>query len=94
MGWGRTLLLGDIGNRLDIQDAELDIEFIRKRLAENQQLGAHSRLPSNSCRVKRGTQALRSGRREGPATEGYPGGGRVTELSRAGRRVAARFTQQ
>jgi len=25
MGWGRTLLLGDIGNRLDIQDCEQDI---------------------------------------------------------------------
>jgi hypothetical protein len=25
MGWGRTLLLGDIGNRLDIEDTEQDI---------------------------------------------------------------------
>ena len=32
MGWGRTLLLGDIGNRLDIEDTERDIEAIKRRL--------------------------------------------------------------
>jgi len=32
MGWGRTLLLGDIGNRLDIADTERDIESLRKRV--------------------------------------------------------------
>ena len=32
MGWGRTLLLGDIGNRLDIADAESDIAALRERL--------------------------------------------------------------
>lgn len=32
MGWGRTLLLGDIGNRLDIADTERDIEELRNRL--------------------------------------------------------------
>ena len=32
MGWGRTLLLGDIGNRLDIEDTERDIEDLRQRL--------------------------------------------------------------
>ena len=32
MGWGRTLLLGDIGNRLDIEDTERDITALRKRL--------------------------------------------------------------
>ena len=26
MGWMRTILLGDIGNRLDVQDAERDIQ--------------------------------------------------------------------
>jgi hypothetical protein len=30
MGWGRTLLLGDIGNRLDIEDTEKDIELLKK----------------------------------------------------------------
>ena len=32
MGWGRTLLLGDIGNRLDIADTERDVEGLRRRL--------------------------------------------------------------
>jgi hypothetical protein len=42
MGWGRTLLLGDIGNRLDIADAEQDIERLRRELSvsgqQNQEL--------------------------------------------------------
>ncbi len=33
MGWARTLLLGDIGNRLDIADTEQDISTIRQALA-------------------------------------------------------------
>ncbi len=33
MGWARTLLLGDIGNRLDIADTEQDIGEIRRKLA-------------------------------------------------------------
>ena len=33
MGWGRTLLLGDIGNRLDIADTEKEIENLRIKLA-------------------------------------------------------------
>jgi hypothetical protein len=32
MGWARTLLLGDIGNRLDIGDAEKNIAEIRTKL--------------------------------------------------------------
>ena len=32
MGWGRTLLLGDIGNRLDIDDVERDLSNIRKEI--------------------------------------------------------------
>ena len=35
MGWTRTLLLGDIGNRLDIGDVESDLQFLRQRLREN-----------------------------------------------------------
>ena len=38
MGWARTLLLGDIGNRLDIADTEQDIEKIRHELAYKQNL--------------------------------------------------------
>ena len=34
MGWGRTLLLGDIGNRLDIEDTERDIAELQRRLAK------------------------------------------------------------
>jgi hypothetical protein len=33
MGWGRTLLLGDIGNRLDIADTERDIEGLKREVA-------------------------------------------------------------
>ena len=33
MGWARTLLLGDIGNRLDIADTERDIDGIRHELS-------------------------------------------------------------
>jgi hypothetical protein len=34
MGWGRTLLLGDIGNRLDIDDIEQDVAALRRMLRE------------------------------------------------------------
>jgi hypothetical protein len=30
MGWARTILLGDIGNRLDIEDTERDIARLRR----------------------------------------------------------------
>ncbi len=33
MGWGRTLLLGDIGNRLDIEDTERDIARLKREIA-------------------------------------------------------------
>lgn len=35
MGWARTLLLGDIGNRLDIGDVEGDLRDLRERLRDN-----------------------------------------------------------
>lgn len=35
MGWGRTLFLGDIGNRLDIADAERAIEVLREGLTRS-----------------------------------------------------------
>ena len=38
MGWARTLLLGDIGNRLDIQDTEADIDLIRRELGKTRRL--------------------------------------------------------
>jgi hypothetical protein len=33
MGWGRTLLLGDIGNRLDIADTEAEIAGLKREIA-------------------------------------------------------------
>lgn len=35
MGWARTLLLGDVGNRLDIGDVETDLQFLQRRLRDN-----------------------------------------------------------
>ncbi len=32
MGWGRTFLLGDVGNRLDISDCEQDIRVLKESL--------------------------------------------------------------
>ena len=34
MGWGRTFLLGDIGNRMDISDCEQDIRILKESLME------------------------------------------------------------
>lgn len=34
MGWGRTFLLGDVGNRLDIADCEQDIRVLKESLME------------------------------------------------------------
>lgn len=32
MGWGRALLLGDIGNRLEIGDLERDVAEMKRQL--------------------------------------------------------------
>ncbi len=34
MGWARTLILGDVGNRLDIHDCEEDIKILKTSLME------------------------------------------------------------
>ena len=34
MGWGRTFLLGDDGNRMDISDCEADIRVLKESLME------------------------------------------------------------
>ena len=39
MGWGRTFLLGDVGNRLDISDCEADIRVLKESLMEMHQEG-------------------------------------------------------
>ena len=38
MGWARTLLLGDIGNRLDIGDVEETVRALRRQV---RQLASH-----------------------------------------------------
>jgi hypothetical protein len=37
MGWARTLILGDVGNRLDISDCEKDIQVLKASLMEMHQ---------------------------------------------------------
>ena len=37
MGWARTLILGDVGNRLDIADCENDIKVLKASLMEMHQ---------------------------------------------------------
>ena len=39
MGWGRTLFLGDIGNRLDIADCEEDVRILKESLMQIHQEG-------------------------------------------------------
>lgn len=39
MGWGRTLLLGDVGNRLDISDCEADVRVLKESLMQIHQEG-------------------------------------------------------
>jgi len=39
MGWGRTFLLGNVGNRLDITDCEQDIRILKESLMEMHQEG-------------------------------------------------------
>ncbi len=38
MGWARTLLLGDIGNRLDIDDVEQDVESVKRHLTDQRDI--------------------------------------------------------
>ena len=35
MGWGRTFLLGDIGNRLDIADVEEEVQRLKRQIAQS-----------------------------------------------------------
>lgn len=63
MGWMRTLLLGDIGNRLDIEDAEREIHSVRRSLSIAQmEQGARERevtlLKEEVAQMKLATQAL------------------------------------
>ncbi len=47
MGWGRTLLLGDIGNRMDIADTEEEIRRIKRGLS-----GSFSRDQSQGAKLE------------------------------------------
>jgi len=38
MGWGRTLLLGDVGNRLDIEETERDISRMREDIRRSKKI--------------------------------------------------------
>jgi hypothetical protein len=63
MGWARTLLLGDIGNRLDIADAEgeinrIDRQQMRAASALNEKEREISTLKDELGRQKLATQAL------------------------------------
>ena len=63
MGWARTLLLGDIGNRLDIADTEQDIGEIRHELASKHNLDesqddAIRRLQEENQQLELGMAAL------------------------------------
>lgn len=63
MGWARTLLLGDIGNRLDIADAEGEINRIERQQLRaagvlNEKEREISMLKDELGRQKLATQAL------------------------------------
>lgn len=63
MGWMRTLLLGDIGNRLDIKDAEREIHSVRRSLSIAQmEQGTRERevilLKEEVAQMKLATQTL------------------------------------
>lgn len=46
MGWLRTLLLGDVGNRLDIEDAERTLARVKRRQAQ-----ASASIVSSSAQI-------------------------------------------
>lgn len=63
MGWGRTMLLGDIGNRLDIEDTENEISELKQRLRNSARVDLNqdqkiSRLEKESAELKLYVAAL------------------------------------
>lgn len=45
MGWGRMLLLGNLGQQMDIEDQRREIEYLRSQLRqETRQRGDHATL--------------------------------------------------
>ena len=59
MGWARTLLLGDIGNRLDIADTERDIAATKRELD-----GLHSEIHRSRAADASQDEVIRSMQRE------------------------------
>ena len=52
-GWMRTILLGDIGNRLDIADTEEDIRLLRHRHQEKAE-----QLDENAAAIRKLREAI------------------------------------
>ena len=58
MGWMRTLLLGDVGNRLDIADAEQQIESVKRSNSRVRNELASRQLEISRLRSELGRQKL------------------------------------
>jgi hypothetical protein len=58
MGWMRTLLLGDIGNRLDIEDTERDIALMRRANTRLKSSMAYKEARINRLEQELGRQKL------------------------------------
>jgi hypothetical protein len=52
MGWGRTLFLGDIGNRMDIADTENDLKRLRRRVGRKEQTDEAQEARLNELEVE------------------------------------------
>ena len=52
MGWGRTLFLGDIGNRMDIADTESDLKRLRRRVVRKEQTDEAQEARLNELEVE------------------------------------------
>ena len=57
MGWGRTFLLGDVGNRLDISDCEADVRVLKESLMQIHQEGQN--IDSELLTVQRESDHLK-----------------------------------
>ena len=89
MGWGRTLFLGDIGNRLDIGDCENEVARLRRNL-DSQSSVANTKTPWASVAAGRSTkQSKRPSPRRADATVDNP---RHPEMNNTRLRASYRLT--
>lgn len=58
MGWGRLLLLGNIGQQLDLSDQKSEIDALRRELERNRTPSSAERIDLGS--VEREVRALRN----------------------------------